>query len=781
MNKILKNEKIIIFTLCTFIVVFMTLGYSNYGKLLGLGGTVSLKPDGKVEILNILEVESNNVISSTIPTVEDSNINFDINFGNQGDSYITYSIDIVNNSSYDYIFNMMNYEATVVGSAGGTGTMSMTIEGIEPNDTIPAHQTKTIKIKLSLTVSDPNQDYSVSVDTKVEAEATEKGSIIGSVTVTDNDLKGESNLGAINIDLINTYEDDITFEIYSTNTNFLIVNSSGNTLSNQTISKTSENSYTAYLKVSEDAIFTEETAQTTIVIKTNNKGNISLDRITLNVDIKEAVDDTIPEIGEVLIEQGNQGEINVAFTRLDSGGTSIVDYKVLLYNSTNNTLISEHSTMGDNTNYTISNVSEGSYYVVVYGTDEAGNTGKDELSSNSISNNHARRSNTINCKWIANITTNGLNNMTYNGASTATVGSSFSFTLRASNLYSLPDNITIVMNGVTLTQGSDYTYVQNGGQVTINKVTGDITVSGSADFCLIEGTKILLANNTYKNIEDITYNDLLKVWSYDTGTITYEYPIWIKKSGTTKSYEQITFSDGTILNTLGIHGVYNMDQNMFVNVLQNNEFKVGDSIAKVENDKLTEVTVTKIEIKHETKKYYHVVSTRYYNIIANDILTTDGTTILSNLYGFDKNAKWPSLRDEVISDKNNLYTYEELNVLPHYMYQGLRAGEGKFLSNYGLNLEQFKGYLINNQLNPNMLKEPEKNTLGKRTWMVTTSDDIHNINKDQFLKEEKSIYTLKYPKNINGFKYWYNTSDNRKYKPNDKIIVNHGMHFIAVY
>ena len=34
------------------------------------------------------------------------------------------------------------------------------------------------------------------------------------------------------------------------------------------------------------------------------------------------------------------------------------------------------------------------------------------------------------------------------------------------------------------------------------------------------------------------------------------------------------------------------------------------------------------------------VSTRYYNIVANGILTTDDAVILSNLYGFNNDISW---------------------------------------------------------------------------------------------------------------------------------------------
>ena len=129
----------------------------------------------------------------------------------------------------------------------------------------------------------------------------------------------------------------------------------------------------------------------------------------------------------------------------------------------------------------------------------------------------------------------------------------------------------------------------------------------------------------------------------------------------------------------------------------------GSRIYKVNsNDELEIVTVTSIEHIQEEVNYYHVVSSQYYNIIANGIITTDGATYLSNLYGFDENIKWPAIREEVISDPDNLYTFEDFADigLPRKMFDDLRVREAKYLATkYGITLDVFKWYLVSNQLN----------------------------------------------------------------------------------
>ena len=106
------------------------------------------------------------------------------------------------------------------------------------------------------------------------------------------------------------------------------------------------------------------------------------------------------------------------------------------------------------------------------------------------------------------------------------------------------------------------------------------------------------------------------------------------------------------------------------------------------------------------------------------------------------------------------------------MFDGLRVEEGKYLSKYGLTKEIFKYYLINNQLNENMLLSVPTNSNGKRMWMVTTDyDNVKNINK--YLHEEGSYYRLP---NIFGVKSWYSTSEDKYYAPNELVRVNHSLH-----
>lgn len=383
-----------------------------------------------------------------------------------------------------------------------------------------------------------------------------------------------------------------------------------------------------------------------------------------------------------------------------------------------------------------------------------------------------------------NVTHNQGNSYNFNGASTVLEGSTYTATAAPSGNRTIT-NITVTMGGSTLTAPDDYTYTIEDGvyTLTIPNVSGNISINvttqnnNNQDIpCLVEGTDVTLYDGTTKNIENIKYNDLLKVWNHDTGKYDFEYAGWIEKAGTTDSYTKITFSDGTVLKIVGGHSLFSKRLNKYVDVLSG-DLKVGDEVVKLK-DGIGYAKITNIETINEQVKYYHVISTRYFNIITNDILTTyEIFSNISNFMEFDSNLKWKNT-DIVRSD---MYTYDDFTYLPRYIYKAFRLEETKYLVNNGLvSPEQFS-YLFNKFLTEeNKMLMPPTNENGTRLWMVTTSDDTDPSNIRHQL-EEGSTYTVPTPVNTKGFVKWYNSSDNKYYLPGDTIKVYGGMHLTAIY
>ena len=773
-------------------VVFMSVGFALYKQDLGLNGDIALKKQSKLEIVSatIVESESENLKDYSNPTIDGLNVSFKMR-GTSETFVATYLVEINNGSAYNYAFNNFPFSANL-DTSGKVSietiiTNSTTGEVLDPGEIIPAEESRTYKIQFTITTDDVDAEVTIDGDATYTTDNT--GNIIASITPTTGNLQ-DGAIACFTVSVANTYKYDRNFTLDSSNDNITLVNNAGTVLGTFSIGANTTESYEVCTKTAEGSTFLSDETTTIITLNSTGVSTVNVGELTLAVDNSEAVDTEAPKVGNVSLaipeEDTAIGKALVSWDRIDTGGSSVTNYYIILYNSDTGTT-STFETGSALTSYTLTNLEEGNYYVKVYGEDEAGNIGESSCDSATTESGYCSLSNTTNLKWQFAVTYS-LSKLSHDGSTstsdTVTIYSSYSTTLAVNSSSTwdmLPSSVTITMGGTTLTSGTDYTYDSSSGKITINKVTGDITITASAmSICLVKGTLVTLADGSTKKIEDITYEDLLLVWNYETGTYTYEYPIWIEQGKTTSHYQKTTFSDGTVLKTVGRHGVFSKDLNQFVSVHDGEKFKVGTEIAKLNADnELEYVKVVSIEVIDEPVEYYHVVSTRYYNIIANNVITTDGTVILSNLYNFGENITWEN-RDY---DALELYDYSLFSdVMPYYMFKGLRVEEGEVLSAY-LDFETFKNYLLHNQLNDEMLLKPEEDGAGNRLWKVTTSDDLTfgASSATNSLFKEGSYYFLKEPLNKIGFKGWLNTADGELYQPGDMVRVDYGMHFVAEY
>ncbi len=784
------NKYNIVGFLVVLIIIFMSTGFALYNQNLSFSGDLTLKKQGKLEIVSatILTSECNNLSSYTEPSVDELNLTFNVS-GSSENYEAVYLVEVKNDTVYDYVFTGFPFNINSDTTDASISTVisdSSTGNEVNSGEILSPGESKIFKVKIS--VNSTNLENVIEISGNANYSFDNSGNIIASIDPKTGNIQGENTIACFTVSVINTYAYDRKFNLRSSNDGVVLVNNSGRSLGTFSVPANSTQEYEMCTMASVNSSFLSYETTTIITLSSPGINSVNVGELTLAVD-KDIIasDKEIPEVGNVKISIPEndtvEGDAVISWDRIDSDGSSITNYYIILYNSDTGES-NTYQTKSALTTYSLSNMSEGNYYAKVYGVDEAGNIGESYCDSATTDNGYCSMSSTTSLKWKYTITYS-LSNLKHDDVTTTTttamVNHSFTTTLQlntTSSYYSLPSSVTISMNDTTLSSDSDYTYNSSTGVIVINKITGDVTIRAyAAGGCLIEGTKVLLYDGTAKNIEDVGYDDLLLVWNYETGAYTYEYPIWIEKENKTSNYKKITFSDGTILKVFGEHGVFLKDLNRYVSVNDTENFKVGVYVAKIDDDyNISYVKVENIEIVYEDVKYYHVVSTRYYNIFANDILTTDGMVILSNLYGFEGNIKWKDRTNKL----NDLYTYDDFkDIMPYYMFKGLRVEEGKVLSNY-LSLSDLRRYLLVNQLNDNMLLQPIKNSSGERLWMVSTSDDDLS-DKKKYLNVEGSYYKLKEPINKVNFKYWYNTADSKIYYPNDIIEITNSMHFIAVY
>ena len=671
---------------------------------------------GTVQITSIQYVSGINVSGTPSPSVDnEGNIDFDLTFfGGQDNTntlQATYQLTITNTSHSGYTFTAPSSNLILRISDNEWRDISYELEDIAVGDTIPARSTVTFKVILSADYVSGQHGTEGGINVEPVNQTTPSliGSIYGSNT---GDLSGNHTLTSFQISVESTFEESQTFTIGSLSPDFEIVDSSGNALGAQTIAAGATSTYTFYMKTASGAKFASETATAGIIISYNSTyTNVGEVRITVDKDVS-FVDSQSPTISGVTITKNKttSGEATLSWTGMDNVG--IASYGIYKCDNTDGcgNMI---SVSGATNSYTFTGMPGGTYYFIVVGFDDAGNTAsQNDINSANANPGPASRTD-AELRWVYNVTaTISHGTISHTSGTSITAGGTYqgkiSATSSAFDPYQLPSAITVIMDNVTLST-SDYEYISSGtnaGRVTVNNVSGDIQIKAEMEqSCLIEGTEIMLADGTTKPVEDITYHDKLKVWNYETGKVDEAYPAWIEKARVVLGYQKTTLEDGTVLKTHGWHGVFDVLANEFISIDDRSKLFAGVNIYKVEDNRLASKRVVSVEHIAEEVTIYHVVSANYYNVIANGVLTTDGVTVLSNLYGFDNNLKWPSLRNQIIADSNNLYTYSDFKDigLPEKMFNELRVREAKYLCDkYGITLDQFKQYLLANQLNPKM-------------------------------------------------------------------------------
>ena len=205
-------------------------------------------------------------------------------------------------------------------------------------------------------------------------------------------------------------------------------------------------------------------------------------------------------------------------------------------------------------------------------------------------------------------------------------------------------------------------YIEVGipGSRTITCSDGSFIVTWS---CFLKGTDILLADGTAKKIEDLTYDDILKVWDFDEGQLGSAKICWLTRPGLKSNhYYQLIFDNGTILKTTGInsnHRIFSVDQSKVTNVA---DAKVGDKVFSIDGN----LTITDVKYIEEECEYYNVMTSGKINCFANGILTSDR---YGNLY--------PIVDMKYVKDGRTIRPYSEYEAvgIDRYWYDNLRLGE----------------------------------------------------------------------------------------------------------
>ena len=128
-----------------------------------------------------------------------------------------------------------------------------------------------------------------------------------------------------------------------------------------------------------------------------------------------------------------------------------------------------------------------------------------------------------------------------------------------------------------------------------------------------------------KKIGDLSYDDEILCWDFDKGAFAIAKPIWIKKCEQTNNYNLLKFSDGSTLETINQHRIFNVEKGMFTYPMSD-DTPIGTTTF---NSRGEYVKLISKEVIEKPIDYYNVMTEYHINLFANDILTS---CRLSNMY-----------------------------------------------------------------------------------------------------------------------------------------------------
>lgn len=520
----IKNEKkaikmnIIVSVVLIVFLSFMTVGYAVFGENLLINGIARVKPQGKFAITGITLIEESNVRSDSIPAYSDESINLNLVFekaeGSTTDVFMAkYLITIENNTFFSYDIDFSGYSPIIRDSKGhiiDASTLSYTVEGLDPGESIPAGENKNVYITIIFTPEDVEETYDVEGDIEPEVVEKPNGTILASITSgTNGDLTQGHSLTPVTLSLLSSYRTDKTAFVNISNPNFVITDSSGNPLDSIVIAAENTTEQTIYIKLKDDAKFAVDSVTTSVTMTYNDIYFVDCGSVTIAVDIDESfIDTTPPIISNVVAEiqdatssdtsNNSVGSIKVTWNVDDE---AVDHYTVMIYsvNGATETLLNTYDT--SQKQYTFTGLTDGDYVFKVYGTDSSDrhNTAtQNDINNANTSAGYCCKSASGSFDWHYTVTTN----LTYCTESNTNkkVNRGFDFTTTVTKnadqqqtcgttTYSLPNSITVKMGGNNISSGTSrgqYRYTGSStvspGDITVYGVTGDleITVTGTS-------------------------------------------------------------------------------------------------------------------------------------------------------------------------------------------------------------------------------------------------------------------------------------------------------------
>ena len=273
-----------------------------------------------------------------------------------------------------------------------------------------------------------------------------------------------------------------------------------------------------------------------------------------------------------------------------------------------------------------------------------------------------------------NLTVNG-KTVTSGGTVTLLGGNTYTVTTTHPQYYTL-DNATITSGKLYGISNIDIT--NHKFDLTVGIDNGAVSVTS----CITADTLVTLADGSKKRVADLTGDELLLVWDFDSASYKAA-PITFIDSDPEKEYDIIHayFEDEADVEIITEHGFYDYTMNKFVYIGDYNpERYLGHEFIMQDGKSYKKVRLTNIKHEKKVTTPYSPTTYKHFNYFTNDMLSMPGGIegmfnyfeVDKDTMGYDKEKKQKDI------EEYGLLTYEDFDGLIDEL--GFEAYNGKYLN-----------------------------------------------------------------------------------------------------
>lgn len=207
--------------------------------------------------------------------------------------------------------------------------------------------------------------------------------------------------------------------------------------------------------------------------------------------------------------------------------------------------------------------------------------------------------------------------------------------------------------------------------------------------CVTSDTLINLADGTQKRIDHVDYQDELLVWDFYNGTYATVPASIIWNHGDAEyDVTSLYFDDGTVVEMINSHGFFDVDNNNFVYLTEENaKDYIGHSFVKVDGNSYTTVKLVDYSVERKFTGCYSIQSAVYNNFMVENMfsMTTPDYEGWFDYFNINDDMKYDEEHMNQEIAKYGLCTYDEVSYLGTYeQYVALNAQYLKILIGRGV-------------------------------------------------------------------------------------------------